>query len=107
MAGVGERQVTVGTGRNRLGQEGWICSEYQVLVGAQELAMIITRVFIKPKKKGWHLSQPPLVTWTARLGFSLLPSVFSAVWTSDYRLGPILSWGIPLCGWPLSVPDGG
>ena len=56
MSGVGERQVTGEVtgenGRGPPGQEGLICSEYQVLVGAQELAMIITKVFIKPKKEG-------------------------------------------------------
>ena len=52
MSGVGERQGTGGNGRGPSGQEGLIWSEYQVLVGAQELAMIITKVFIKPKKEG-------------------------------------------------------
>ena len=52
MAVVGEHQVTEGNGRGPSGQEGLIWSEYQVLVGAPELAGIITKVFINPKKEG-------------------------------------------------------
>ncbi len=52
---------------------------------------------------GWRISKTRLISGF----FKGWEGILSPGGTCGYRLGPILSWGIPLCGWTLVVPEGG